>query len=381
MRGWALGDVPQADAVSPCFLEGLPQAPEDVRVVLGRGEVAGVDSQGVERIGQHGFPCGLRHPPPRRPEAAVLHRPLAGPMDQALEGGLSPGPLPQLPELRVGPALPPLFLGGPAVLGGGVGVGGCDGVVGAGGGGGPGGFLVVLFRGGAWGVGVHADVDPRVCAYGLRLGVGRGFVAAAVVGHALHVGCHRGPVGGRGRCWWTLERSVGPGCGLWEVVGRGAPRFGRGALHHEGGGGGVGDGGGAPRWALLPSGLGRLGPDVVEDILGGRARAAVVAPGLGLGLGLAAGRPLAAALGFGWVLGMGFAGEWALAAVGLLAVGAGLEARLGGVPRGLGGGVLDEDVVVVVVDEVFVAVEVVESEAEERAAGDGGGSRASGAGV
>ena len=187
----------------------------------GAGGVAGVDSQGVERIGQHGFPCGLRHPSPRRPEAAVLHRPLAGPMDQALEGGLSPGPLPQLPELRVGPALPPLFLGGPAVLGGGVGEGGCDGVVGTGGGGGPGGFLVVLFRGGAWGVGVHADVDPRVCAYGLRLGVGRGFAAAAVVGHALHVGCHRGPVGGRGRCWWTLasfwlgrERSVGLGCGL-----------------------------------------------------------------------------------------------------------------------------------------------------------------------
>ena len=155
------------------------------------------------------------------PEAAVLHRPLAGPMDQALEGGLSQGPLPQLLELRVGPALPPLFLGGPAVLGGGVGVGGCDVVVGTGGGGGPGGFLVVLFRGGAWGVGVHADVDPRVSAYGLRLGVGRGFAAAAVVGHALHVGCHRGPVGGRGRCWWTLalfwlgrERSVGPGCAL-----------------------------------------------------------------------------------------------------------------------------------------------------------------------
>ena len=297
MRGWALGDVPQADAVSPCFLEGLPQAPEDVRVVLGRGEVAGVDSQGVERIGQHGFPCGLRHPPPRRPEAAVFHRPLAGPMDQALEGGLSPGPLPQLPELRVGPALPPLFLGGPAVLGGGVGVGGCDGVVGAGGGGGPGGFLVVLFRGGAWGVGVHADVDPRVCAYGLRLGVGRGFVAAAVVGHALHVGCHRGPVGGRGRCWWTLERSVGPGCGLWEVVGRGAPRFGRGALRHEGGGGGVGDGGGAPRWAPLPSGLGRLGPDVVEDILGGPGPSCRRGAGFGLGLGLGCGPPFGGGLG------------------------------------------------------------------------------------
>ena len=190
VRGWALGDVPQADAVSLCLLEGLPQAPEDIRVVLGRGEVAGVDSQGVERIGQHGFPCGLRHPAPRRPEAAVLHRPLAGPMDQALEGGLSPGPLSQLPELRVGPALPPLSLGGPAVLGGGVGVGGCDGVVGTGGGGGPGGFLVVLFRGGARGVGARADVYPQVCAHGLRLGVGRGLAAAAVAGHALYVGCH-----------------------------------------------------------------------------------------------------------------------------------------------------------------------------------------------
>ena len=215
VRGWASGDVPQADAVSLRFLEGLPQAPEDIRVVLERGEVAGVDSQGLERIGRDGFPCGLRHPPPRRPGAAALHRPLAEPMDQALEGGLSPGPLPQLPELRVGPALPPLFLGGPAVLGGGVGVGGCDGVVGTGGGGGPGEFLVVQFRGGAWGVGVHADVDPRVCAYGLRLGVGRGLVAAAVVGHALYVGCHRGLVGGRDAAGGPWRRSGLVGSGPW----------------------------------------------------------------------------------------------------------------------------------------------------------------------
>ena len=123
---------------------------------------------------------------------------------------------------------------------------------------------------------------------------------------------------------------------------------------------------------------------------GGRARAAVVAPGLYLGLGLAAGCGrgaltglggcLAAVLGFGWVAAVGLVGAWVLAAVGLLAVGAGLGARLGGVPRGLGGGVLDEDVVVVV-DEVVVVVEVVESEAEERAVGHGGGSWASGAGV
>ena len=94
-------------------------------------------------------------------------------------------------------------------------MGGCDGVVGTGG------FLVVLYRGGARGVGARADVDPRVCAHGLRLGVGRGLAAAAVAGHALYVGYHRGLVGGRGRRWRTLAsfwpgrgRSVGLGCGL-----------------------------------------------------------------------------------------------------------------------------------------------------------------------
>ena len=115
-----------------------------------------------------------------------------------------------------------------------------------------------------------------------------------------------------------------------------------------------------------------------------------MAPGLDLGFGSAAGCGrgaltglggcLAAVLGFGWVAGVGLVGAWALAAAGLLAVGAGLGARLGGVPRGLGGGVLDEDVVMVV-NEVVLVVEVVESAAEERAVGDGRGPWASGAGV
>ena len=107
-------------------------------------------------------------------------------------------------------------------------------------------------------------------------------------------------------------------------MGRGASCFGRGALRCEGGGGGVGDSGGAPCSALLPLCLGRLGPNVIEDVLGG--------PGLRCRRGALTGLGgcLAAVLGFGWVMGVGFVGASALAAVGLLAVGAGLGARLGG---------------------------------------------------
>ena len=122
----------------------------------------------------------------------------------------------------------------------------------------------------------------------------------------------------------------------------------------------------------------------------GRACAAVLTPGLGLGLGLAAGCGrgalaglggcLAAVLGFSRAAGADFIGAWVLAAARLLAVGTGSAARFGGFPRGLGGGVLYEDVVVVV-DEVVEVVKVVESEAEERALGDGGGPWAAGAGV
>ena len=62
--GWAWGDVPQAPSFSSRLLEGLTQASEAIRVVLGCREVAGVDSLGMERIGQHGFPCGrgIHHP-------------------------------------------------------------------------------------------------------------------------------------------------------------------------------------------------------------------------------------------------------------------------------------------------------------------------------
>ena len=183
VRGWALGD-----AVSLRLLEGFPQVPEGIRVVLGRGEVAGVDSQGFVRMRQHGFSCGLRHPPSCWLEAAVLQRPLSGLVDQALEGGLCLDPPSHLPELRVGPALPPLSLGGAPVLGGAVGMGGCDWVMATGGGGRPGGFLVVLCCPGAQGVAARADADLRVCAHGLGLGVGYGLALAAVAEHVLYVG-------------------------------------------------------------------------------------------------------------------------------------------------------------------------------------------------
>ena len=52
-------------------------------------------------------------------------------------------------------------------------------------------------------------------------------------------------------------------------------------------------------------------------------------------------------------------------------MGTGSGACLAGFPRGLGAGVLDEDVVEVA-DEVVVVVEVVESEAEGSALGCGG---------
>ena len=64
-----------------------------------------------------------------------------------------PSPLSQLPELRVGPALPPPPMGGAVALGGDFGVGVCGEIMGNGGGGELGRVLVVLCRGGARGAG------------------------------------------------------------------------------------------------------------------------------------------------------------------------------------------------------------------------------------
>ena len=98
---------------------------------------------------------------------------------------------------------------------------------------------------------------------------------------------------------------------------------------------------------LLPPGLGRLGPNVIEDILGGFGSRCCRGARLGLGFGLGCGLRSWRADVFGWLFGgslgfrlgrrAGLVGAWALAAAGLLALGTGLGARLGGVPRGLGG--------------------------------------------
>ena len=197
---WAWSDVPQALSLSPLLMESLLQAFGDIQVVLGCEEVVGADSLGMERIGQHGFPCGTVASRTRRLEAAVLCRPPAGPVDQTPEGRLRPSPLLQLQELRLGPALPPLSTGRSVALGGGVGVGVCGWVTRTSGSGGPGGLLVVLCCGGARGAGAWAYADPCVRERGLRFRYGLGSAGAAVGGNLLDVGRHRGLVGGRGHC-------------------------------------------------------------------------------------------------------------------------------------------------------------------------------------
>ena len=165
---------------------------------------------------------------------------------------------------------------------------------------------------------------------------------------------------------------------------------GRGALRHEGGGGSIGDAGEALCWGLLPPGLGWLRPKVVEDVLGGSGSRFRRGTGLGLGPEFGCGLRSRRAGGFGWLLGGGLGFRpgcgrglrWGvgLGGGGVARVGDGFGGRLGGFPRGLRGGVLDEDVLVVA-DEVVVVLEVVESEAEDRAVGDGGEPWAAEAGV
>ena len=183
---------------------------------------------------------------------------------------------------------------------------------------------------------------------------------------------------------------MGLGSRLSGVVGRGASRLGPGTLPHERAGGGVRDAGGAPCWELLLPGLGWLGPEVVEEVLGGWGLRCRCGARLGLPFGLGSGPRPWCVDGFGWLLGGGL-GFWPGCGCGFrwgVGLGGGGGARggdeFGGLfgmpsPR-LGAGVLDKDVVVVA-DEVVVAVEVLELEAEERNVGVGGGSRAVGGGV
>ena len=58
-------------------------------------------------------------------------------------------------------------------------------------------------------------------------------------------------------------------------------------------------------WVLLLPGLGWLGPEVVEDVLGGSGWRCCRGVGLRLGLGFGSGLRLWCADGFGWLLGGG----------------------------------------------------------------------------
>ena len=147
---------------------------------------------------------------------------------------------------------------------------------------------------------------------------------------------------------------------------------------------------GAPCWALLLPGLGWLGPEVVVEVHGGLGSGRRRGARLGLGLWFRSGLRPWCVDGFEWLLGgglefrpvcgRGFSWGMGLGSSRGARGGDGFGGRLGGFPRGLGGGVLNE-VVVVVADEVVVVSEAVELEAEERDVGDGRGSRVAGAGA
>ena len=63
--------------------------------------------------------------------------------------------------------------------------------------------------------------------------------------------------------------------------------------------------GGALCWALLPPGLQRLGPNVIEDVLGGPGSRCRRGAGFGLGFGLGCGLRSWRVDGFGWLFGGG----------------------------------------------------------------------------
>ena len=93
-----------------------------------------------------------------------------------------------------------------------------------------------------------------------------------------------------------------------------------------------------------------------------------------------AGWLLGGGLGFRPGCGRGLCSGMGLGSGGVARGEDGFGGSFGGFSRVLGGGVLDKDVVTMA-DEVVVVVEVVESEAVERAVGNGGGPLAASAGV
>ena len=262
-------------------------------------------------------------------------------------------------QLRGGPALPPRSMGGSVALGVGAGVGACGRLVGTGGGGGPERALIFLSRSGARGASgartymgtwIPGGTLPRgwVGAYGCG-----GSAASAGPGETLGAGMGvRAPLAALGV---APARVGGLACGsgvrVWVVWQRGASRLCRGAFRHGGGGGGVGDCGGAWCQALLLPGPWWQGLEVVDNVRGGLGlRCRLVAQlGLGLGfgggptawcgggLGLLLGGGLGWRLSFGLWRGGGF-GPWCGGGFGLL-LGGGLQWRLSfGLRRGSGFG-------------------------------------------
>ena len=104
--------------------------------------------------------------------------------------------------------------------------------------------------------------------------------------------------------------------------------------------------GGVPCWALLLPGLGWLGPEIVEDVLGGSGSRCRRGAGLGLGLVFACGLRPWFTNGFGWLLGGGLGLRpgcgrglcWGLGLGGdrVAPGGDGFGGRQGDFPRGLG---------------------------------------------